>query len=114
MSSDRTNWNIKSSRTAKQAHNPIRAIVDQLKLDPNATKPLISLSIGMSTREKKKRENYYFDMFFLGDPTIFGNFNVDPSINEAVTKQLNSYRSNGYPPADGKKKEIVTTMRTVN
>ncbi|KAI9263492.1 tyrosine aminotransferase [Helicostylum pulchrum] len=81
MSSDRTNWNIKSSRTAKQAHNPIRAIVDQLKLDPNATKPLISLSIG--------------------DPTIFGNFNVDPSINEAVTKQLNSYRSNGYPPADG-------------
>ncbi|KAI7895582.1 tyrosine aminotransferase [Mucor mucedo] len=81
MSSDRSTWKIKSSRTANQAHNPIRAIVDQLKLNPNVTKSLISLSIG--------------------DPTIFGNFNVDPSINEAVAKQLNSYQANGYPPADG-------------
>lgn len=46
MSSDRASWNIQSSRTAKQAHNPIRAIVDKLKLNPNLTKPLISLSIG--------------------------------------------------------------------
>lgn len=36
-----------------------------------------------------------------GDPTIFGNFNVDPSINDAVAKQLNSFKANGYPPADG-------------
>lgn len=81
MSSDRASWNIQSSRTAKQAHNPIRAIVDKLKLNPSLTKPLISLSIG--------------------DPTIFGNFNVDASINEAVIKQVNSFRHNGYPPADG-------------
>ncbi|KAG1453492.1 hypothetical protein G6F56_007561 [Rhizopus delemar] len=81
MSSDRNAWKIKSSKTAQQAHNPIRAIVDQLKVDPKATKPLISLSIG--------------------DPTIFGNFNVDSSINEAVIKQINGYRANGYPPADG-------------
>lgn len=46
MSSERASWNIKASRTANQAHNPIRAIVDKLKVDPNATKPLISLSIG--------------------------------------------------------------------
>ena len=46
MSSERSSWKIKASRTAKQAHNPIRAIVDKLKVDPNATKPLISLSIG--------------------------------------------------------------------
>lgn len=39
----------------------------------------------------------------LGDPTIFGNFNVDASINEAVIKQVNSFRHNGYPPADGNK-----------
>ena len=49
MSSDRTTWNIKASRTANQAHNPIRAIVDKLKLNPNVTKPLISLSIGKAT-----------------------------------------------------------------
>lgn len=46
MSSDRATWNIKASRTANQATNPIRAIVDKLKLNPNVTKPLISLSIG--------------------------------------------------------------------
>lgn len=46
MSSDRTTWKVKSSRTANQAHNPIRAIVDQLKLNPKVTKSLISLSIG--------------------------------------------------------------------
>jgi hypothetical protein len=50
MSSDRKTWNIKSSRTAQQAHNPLRAIVDKLKVDPNATKPLISLSIGKHNR----------------------------------------------------------------
>lgn len=52
MSSDRNAWKIKSSKTAQQAHNPIRAIVDQLKVDPKATKPLISLSIGKRTRKR--------------------------------------------------------------
>lgn len=51
MSSDRATWNIKASRTANQAHNPIRAIVDKLKLNPNVTKPLISLSIGKVTEK---------------------------------------------------------------
>ncbi|KAI8978001.1 tyrosine aminotransferase [Pilobolus umbonatus] len=81
MSSDRRSWKIQPSKVSKQAHNPIRAIVDKLKVDPKSKKPLISLSIG--------------------DPTITGNFNVDPTINEAVIKQLIGYRSNGYPPADG-------------
>lgn len=98
MSSERSSWKIKASRTAKQAHNPIRAIVDKLKVDPNATKPLISLSIG----NNKKQKVTFTDVSFPGDPTIFGNFNVDSSINEAVIKQINGYRANGYPPADGK------------
>ncbi|EIE86910.1 tyrosine aminotransferase [Rhizopus delemar RA 99-880] len=97
MSSERSSWKIKASRTAKQAHNPIRAIVDKLKVDPNATKPLISLSIG----NNKKQKVTFTDVSFPGDPTIFGNFNVDSSINEAVIKQINGYRANGYPPADG-------------
>jgi tyrosine aminotransferase len=46
MSSDRKSWNIQASRVAQAAHNPIRAIVDKLKLNPSLTKPLISLSIG--------------------------------------------------------------------
>lgn len=54
MSSDRASWNIKASRTANQAHNPIRAIVDKLKLNPNVTKPLISLSIGKMAHTETK------------------------------------------------------------
>ncbi|KAI8391801.1 tyrosine aminotransferase [Radiomyces spectabilis] len=81
MSSDRAAWKVQSSKVAKSAHNPIRKIVDSLKLDPNAQKEFISLSVG--------------------DPTIFGNFNVDQSCNEAVIKQLNSFKANGYPAAHG-------------
>ncbi|KAG0171781.1 hypothetical protein DFQ28_006377 [Apophysomyces sp. BC1034] len=81
MSSDRASWNIKSSSVAKRAHNPIRAIVDKLKIDPNATKSFISLSVG--------------------DPTIFGNFDTDPTITESVVNQVKSYKANGYPPAHG-------------
>lgn len=50
----------------------------------------------------------------LGDPTIFGNFNVDPSINDAVIKQINSYRANGYPPADGKTHNMIKRDRENN
>jgi tyrosine aminotransferase len=58
MSSDRATWKIKSSRTANQAHNPIRAIVDKLKLNPSLKKSLISLSIGKNRqipKQKKKK-----------------------------------------------------------
>ncbi|ORY97486.1 putative tyrosine aminotransferase [Syncephalastrum racemosum] len=79
--SPRSDWNVKPSKASQRAHNAIRAIVDTLKVDPSAQKSFISLSIG--------------------DPTIFGNFNVDPSINDAVIKQLQSFKHNGYPPAHG-------------
>ncbi|SAL96462.1 hypothetical protein [Absidia glauca] len=81
MASQRTSWNVQSSTMAQSAHNPIRQIVDKLKLDPQATKSFISLSVG--------------------DPTIFGNFNIDDSANEAVIRQLKTFKHNGYPPAHG-------------
>ena len=37
----------------------------------------------------------------LGDPTVFGNFNVDQTANDAVYKQLNTFKHNGYSPAHG-------------
>jgi hypothetical protein len=43
----------------------------------------------------------------VGDPTIFGNFNVDPSINDTIIEKIHTFKSNGYPPADGNKKEQV-------
>lgn len=42
----RNSWDIKSSITAKQTSNPIRAIVDQMKIVPNPAKDMISVSIG--------------------------------------------------------------------
>ncbi|KAI7849307.1 tyrosine aminotransferase [Circinella umbellata] len=78
---NRTAWNVRSSSVAKRAHNPIRQIVDKLKVDPQAQKSFISLSVG--------------------DPTVFGNFNVDQTANDAVTKQLNTFKHNGYSPAHG-------------
>lgn len=38
---------------------------------------------------------------FPGDPTTFGNFNVDPFIVESVRESLESYKWNGYGPSAG-------------
>ncbi|KAI8922419.1 pyridoxal phosphate-dependent transferase [Powellomyces hirtus] len=74
-------FNIKSSVVSMRTRNPIRAIVDNLKVKPNPEKEFISLA--------------------LGDPTTFGNFNLHPTCVEAVKKQLDSYKANGYPPSVG-------------
>jgi hypothetical protein len=39
-------WNVRVSDFAMKTHNPIRAIVDGLKIEPNKDKPMIALSIG--------------------------------------------------------------------
>jgi hypothetical protein len=41
-----SSWNIQASSFAKNTHNPIRAIVDGMKLTPNPDKHMIALSIG--------------------------------------------------------------------
>lgn len=71
----------KTSIVSKRTLNPIRAIVDNLKVKPNPDKEFISLA--------------------LGDPTTFGNFNIDKSCVDAVQSQLLSYKANGYPPSIG-------------
>ena len=45
-------WNIKASNISKRANNPIRQIVDKLKVDPNAQKSFISLSVGKHERSR--------------------------------------------------------------
>jgi tyrosine aminotransferase len=42
----RTQWEVVSSNTAQNTHNPIRDIVENLRLEPNPEKPMIALSIG--------------------------------------------------------------------
>lgn len=39
-------WNVTCSEFAKKTHNPIRAIVDGMSIQPNPDKAMIALSIG--------------------------------------------------------------------
>ena len=39
-------WNVPSSTFAKHTNNPIRKIVEGMKLTPNPAKEMIALSIG--------------------------------------------------------------------
>ncbi|RUP51823.1 tyrosine aminotransferase [Jimgerdemannia flammicorona] len=77
----RVAWHIPASQVAQRTLNPIRQIVDHMKIAPNKDKEMISLSIG--------------------DPTIYGNFDIDEFANEAMIKVIKSKRSNGYPPSFG-------------
>nr|CAD7394132.1 unnamed protein product [Timema cristinae] len=43
----KTKWNVPASEIARNTNNPIRNIVENLRLDPNPDKPLIALSIGI-------------------------------------------------------------------
>lgn len=77
----RSKWTIASSHMAKRTFNPIRTVVDGMKLEPNPDKDLISLSIG--------------------DPTVFGNLGPSQEMKDAVVSALNSGKSNGYAPSVG-------------
>lgn len=74
-------WNVESSNIAKNTFNPIRSIVDGMKLTPNPEKDMIALSIG--------------------DPTVFGNLSVPELVENAVVKGLKKGKFNGYGPSTG-------------
>ncbi|KAK9688071.1 hypothetical protein K7432_014536 [Basidiobolus ranarum] len=76
-----TKWNIRASKASQRAVNPIRRIVDNLKVAPHPQKAVISLA--------------------LGDPTIFGNFKIDESCIDAVISKFRAHTSNGYGPSTG-------------
>lgn len=42
----RERWEVRASHIAKQTHNPIRSIVDNIVIEPNPNKRMIALSIG--------------------------------------------------------------------
>lgn len=67
--SRRQRWEVKSSDMANNTLNPIRAIVDGMKLIPNPNKPMIALSIGEDLRDMKTygdttfKSNYHYGIF---------------------------------------------------
>ncbi|KZC10373.1 Tyrosine aminotransferase [Dufourea novaeangliae] len=77
----RERWNVRASDIGRRTHNPIRSIVENIVVEPNATKPLISLSIG--------------------DPTTFGNLKPPTEVIEAVQQSVGSQLYNGYAPSTG-------------
>ncbi|XP_078050602.1 tyrosine aminotransferase isoform X2 [Augochlora pura] len=77
----RQRWNVLASDIGRNTHNPIRSIVENIVLEPNSTKPVISLSIG--------------------DPTIFGNLKPPKEAIAAVQESLASEQYNGYAPSTG-------------
>nr|CAD7568267.1 unnamed protein product [Timema californicum] len=127
----KTKWNVPASEIARNTNNPIRNIVENLRLDPNPDKPLIALSIGelsvdfniWSCRSSSLAEEYTrVDMVavptapivnalwpkgllmyvcVLGDPTVFGNLLPSPEVLDAVRESLGSLRYNGYAPSVG-------------
>ncbi|XP_030645924.1 tyrosine aminotransferase [Chanos chanos] len=88
----RQRWNVKPSEMAKNTLNPIRAIVDGMKLTPNPDKPMIALSIG--------------------DPTVFGNMPTDDKVLQAMKDAIDSQKYNGYAPSVGyyKSREAVANF----
>ena len=83
------------SDTAMRTKNPIRQIVDNMKIEPHPEKKMISLA--------------------LGDPTTFGNLKLADSAVKAVIENLESFKANGYGPSTGlvpARTAIVSSIET--
>lgn len=72
---------IQASRSARNTVNPIRRIVDRMKITPNPAKEMISLSIG--------------------DPTHYGNMLPPVEALEAIVEAVQLPTSHGYAPSFG-------------
>lgn len=80
----RESWDVPASEMAKNTCNPIRRIVDEMKLTPNPEKEMIALSIG--------------------DPTVFGNLPCSDFVKDAVCRSCKADKFNGYAPSVGYEK----------
>ncbi|OXA48342.1 Tyrosine aminotransferase [Folsomia candida] len=78
---EKKKWAVRASEFAKSTFNPIRFIVDSMKMEQHPDKYMISLSIG--------------------DPTIFGNLKPHNATIEAVHNALDKMTFNGYAPTVG-------------
>lgn len=77
----RTEWNIDSSQFAKLTLNPVRKMIEQMRLEPNPELPMIALSIG--------------------DPTIFSDLGKPDTAYDAIEMCLKDKRFDGYTPSYG-------------
>lgn len=74
-------WGKTSSQFAKLTNNPVRRLVEQMKIEPNPALQMIALSIG--------------------DPVILSNLGKPDVVKEAVVKCLDDKKFDGYTPSFG-------------
>ena len=74
---------IQASRSARNTINPIRRIVDRMKITPNPEKEMISLSIG--------------------DPTHYKNMLPPVEALEAIVEAVQSTTAHGYAASFGRR-----------
>lgn len=105
-------WDVKPSEMADNTLNPIRAIVDGMKLTPNPDKAMIALSIGTASPPAPPSLCClpHTAGWFLrwggfsstsGDPTVFGNLPTDGAVLRAMKDAIDSQQYNGYSPSIG-------------
>ncbi|OWZ24324.1 Tyrosine aminotransferase [Phytophthora megakarya] len=77
-------WNVQPSDLSKRCSNPIRKIVDNIKMPSRSSKTLISLSLG------------WYISSACRDPTIFGNLHCPDVLVEAIIHNTRAMQHNGY------------------
>jgi tyrosine aminotransferase len=87
-------WSVESSVMAKTTFNPIRNILETMKLEPNPNKQMISLSIG--------------------DPTVFGNLKPPQVVSDAIRESIDNGKKNGYAPSTGFVEAREAVARHIN
>eukprot|EP00106_Octopus_bimaculoides_P006514 XP_014773956.1 PREDICTED: tyrosine aminotransferase-like [Octopus bimaculoides] len=81
MNGNSGSWVAPASDFAHKTINPIRRLVDTMKLVPNKDKDMIVLTIG--------------------DPTVYGNMYLPQVAEDAVVAAIQSKKYNGYGPSVG-------------
>lgn len=76
-----SNWNIEASNFAKSTCNPVRKLIEQMRIEPNPDYQMIALSIG--------------------DPTVFSDIGKPDSVISAVQSCINDKKFDGYTPSYG-------------
>ena len=78
---DEEEWKSDSSNFAKNTCNPVRRMIEQMKIEPNPQLQMIALSIG--------------------DPTILSDLGKPDTVSNAIINCLKDKKYDGYTPSYG-------------
>ena len=70
-----SDWHIEISEFAKNTSNPVRKLIEQMKIEPNPQLPMIALSIG--------------------DPTVFSDIGKPDTVTNAIMHCINLKKNDG-------------------